>query len=175
MVGVDKNGNVCGNPLGKGTIEDLTNKIITNTEPKVYPEIAVNYIKDKKIISIKVEMYPSDVVLAFGKPFKRIGKNSVRMSNDEFKKKILEIHKKEIYFDGQICDEIDISEIDTEKIKIFLKKAKEARKIDIETSLPEREILKKLKLIKDDKLKMRQFCFLQGDRRIFLFSLELNV
>jgi ATP-dependent DNA helicase RecG len=152
LVGVNKDGKACGVSVGEGTIEDLTNKIITNIEPKVYPEIAVNYIKEKKIISIKVEMYPSDVVLAFGKPFKRVGKNTVRMSNDEFKKKILEIHKKELYFDGQICDEIDISEIDTEKIKIFLKKAKESRKLDIDTSLSEREILKKFKLIKDDKL-----------------------
>ncbi len=41
LVGVDKKGIVQGVPVGKGTIEDITNKIITNTEPKVYPEIGL--------------------------------------------------------------------------------------------------------------------------------------
>ena len=75
LVGVDKKGKVCGVNIGKSTIEDITNKIITNTEPKLYPEISVKTIDKKKVTLIKAESYPYDVVLAFGKPFKRVGRN----------------------------------------------------------------------------------------------------
>jgi len=110
--------------VGKGTIEDLTNKILSNTEPKIYPEIGIQSLNKKKIIYIKVDAYPYDVVLAFGKPFKRVGKNTVRMNNDEYKRKILEIHKRELYFDGQICPEAKFSDVDERKVKKFLRKAK---------------------------------------------------
>ena len=151
FVGIDKD-KIVDVSIGKGTIEDLTNKILGNTEPKIYPEITIKKLNRKNIISIKVEMYPYDVVLAFGKPFKRVGKNTVRMANDEYKKRILEIHKKELYFDGQICSEVDFSELDLEKIRVFIKKAEEARKLDIGTSISEKEILLRLKLMKGDNL-----------------------
>jgi ATP-dependent DNA helicase RecG len=151
FVGIDKD-KIVDVVIGKGTIEDLSNKILGNTEPKIYPEITIKKLNRKNIISIKVEMYPYDAVLAFGKPFKRVGKNTVRMANDEYKKRILEIHKKELYFDGQIFSEANFSDINLEKIRIFIKKAEEARKLDIGTSLSEKEILHRLKLMKGDNL-----------------------
>jgi len=152
LVGIDKKGKVTGVNIGKSTIEGLANKILTNTEPKIYPEISIESVKDKKIISIKVEAYPYDVVLAFGRPFKRVGKNTVRMSNDEYKRRILEIHKRELYFDGQVCSEAEFSDIDTRKVREFIRKAKTIRKLDIDETLSEKEILRKLKLIRGENL-----------------------
>ena len=86
IVGVDGKGNIVGVSIGKDTIEQLTNKIISNTEPKVYPEISVKDIKGKNLIFIKVNKYPYDVVLSFGRPFKRIGKSTVKMSKDRYEK-----------------------------------------------------------------------------------------
>ena len=40
-VGVSNSGEVLGIKLGKNTIEELTNKIITNTDPKIYPKVSV--------------------------------------------------------------------------------------------------------------------------------------
>jgi len=150
LVGVDKKKEVCGVAIGKGTIEDLTNKILNNTEPKIYPEIGIQSLNKKNIIYIKVDAYPYDVVLAFGKPFKRVGKNTVRMNNDEYKRKILEIHKRELYFDGHICPEAKFSDIDEKKVKEFLRKASDRRKLDIDETLSIKEILRKLKLMKGE-------------------------
>jgi len=152
LVGVDKKKNIYGVSIGKGTIEDLTNKILNNTEPKIYPEIGIQSLNKKKIIYIKVEAYPYDVVLAFGKPFKRVGKNTVRMNNEEYKRKILEIHKRELYFDGQICSEANLSDIDERKVKEFVRKAQNKRKLDINETLSLEEILRKLKLMKGKEL-----------------------
>ncbi len=152
LVGVERENKICGVSIGKGTIEDLTNKILNNTEPKIYPEIGIQSFNMKKIIYIKVEVYPYDVILAFGKPFKRVGRNTVRMSNDEYKRRILEIHKRELYFDGQIYSEISLADIDEKKVKEFVRKAKNKRKLDIDETLPLEEVLRKLKLIKGEKL-----------------------
>jgi ATP-dependent DNA helicase RecG len=152
LVGVSNEGNIFGVSLGKGTIEDLTNKIVTNTEPKIYPEIGTQSLNKKKVIYIKVDAYPYEEVLAFGRPFKRAGKNTIRMSKDEYQRRILEIHKKELYFDGQICYEASLADIDERKIKEFVRKARGRRKLDIDESLPAEEILRKLKLIKEENL-----------------------
>ncbi|RLF68821.1 MAG: hypothetical protein DRN40_07170 [Thermoplasmata archaeon] len=152
VVGVDDNKNLVGVDIGKGTIEDITNKILNNTEPKIYPEIKIAEGDGKRLIIIKVEEYPFDVVLAFGRPFKRVGRNTVRISKDEYKRRILEIHKKEIYFDGQPLTEARINEIDEEKLREFVKKAREVRKLDVEEKESVRNILKKLKLLKGNAL-----------------------
>ena len=118
VVGIGDDGKVHGVSIGKNTIEDLTNKILTNTEPKIYPEITTATLEEKRVILIKVEKFPYDVVLAFGRPFKRVGKSTVRMSKDEYKKNILEIHRKELYFDGQILEQANIGDIDKNKLTL---------------------------------------------------------
>jgi len=150
LLGIDDKNKVCGVSVGKGTLEDLTNKIVNNTEPKIYPEVGIQTFNRKNIIYLKVEANPYDVVLAFGKPYKRVGKNTIRMSKDEYKRRILEIHKKELYFDGQICSEASLSNIDEIKIKEFIRRAKNRRKLDIDETLSLEDTLKKLKLIKKE-------------------------
>ena len=152
LVGIDKKKKICSVSVGKGTVEDLTNKILNNTEPKIYPEIGIQTLNKKKVIYIKTEAYPYDVVLSFGKPFKRVGKNTVRMSKDEYKRRVLEIHKRELYFDGQICPEASFSDIEEKKVKEFLRKARNRRRLDIDESLSMEEILRKLKLLKGNDL-----------------------
>lgn len=179
LVGIDKKKKICGVSVGKGTVEDLTNKILNNTEPKIYPEIGIQTLNKKKIIYIKIEAYPYDVVLSFGKPFKRVGKNTVRMSKDEYKKRVLEIHKRELYFDGQICAEAGLSDIDEKKVKEFVRKARERRKLDIDETLPMKEILRKLKLMKGEDLtnacillfgKNPQYFFIQASVKCIRFK-----
>jgi len=152
IVGLDDNKNLAGITIGKGTIENLTNKILNNTEPKIYPEIEIVSKEKKKLLLIKVEKYPFDVVLAFGRPFKRAGKNTVRMSKDEYKRRILEIHKKEIYFDGEPLTDAKVEDVDDKKLRQFIKKAREERKLDVGEKEPIRNVLKKLKLFKGDSL-----------------------
>ena len=152
IVGVNDKGKIIGVSIGKSTIEDLTNKIITNTEPRIYPEITFKSVEGKDLIFIKVERYPYDVVLAFGKPYKRLGKSTIKIGKDEYKRKILEIYKKDLYFDGQICVDAKINDIDEKELKEFIQKAKSIRKLDIEDSTPVKQALTKLKLIKNGTL-----------------------
>jgi ATP-dependent DNA helicase RecG len=152
IVGVSKSGNIVGMEIGKNTIEDLTNKIVTNTDPKIYPKIAAEKIGEKNVIIIEVNESTDKLVLAFGRPFKRVGKSTIKMSKDEYETSILEKHKEKLRFDNQICEDTRLGDIDEEEIKLFLKKAKTERGLNIELDLSLKEILMRLKLIKDSKL-----------------------
>ena len=152
IVGVSKSGNIVGMEIGKNTIEDLTNKIVINTDPKIYPKIAAEKIGEKNVIVIEVNESTDKLVLAFGRPFKRVGKSTIRMSKDEYETSILEKHKEKLRFDNQICEDTKLNDINNDGVIAFLKKAKTERGLDIELDLSLKEILMRLKLIKDSKL-----------------------
>ena len=75
-------------------------------------------------------------------PYKRVGKSTIKMSKDEYgrallhtpfqERSILDKYKDKLYFDSQICKEAAIKDIDKEKIKWFLKKAKVERNLNID-------------------------------------------
>jgi ATP-dependent DNA helicase RecG len=109
LVGISNSGKILGVEVGKDTAERLTNKIVSNTEPKVFPSITIAEIDKKKIIVVEVTKSP-DIVFAFGRAFKRVGKSTLRMSKEEIKRLILE--RKKVYWDEQICEGASLDDID---------------------------------------------------------------
>lgn len=152
LVGINNNGEVKGIEIGKNTFEDLTNKIKENTDPKIFPHITRKVINDKSIIIIEVKESSNHLVLAFGRPYKRVGKSTVRMSKDEYEGLILEKHKEKLYFDSQICKEAELRDINKKRVEWFIKEAKRQKSLNIDESLPAEEILERLKLIKEKRL-----------------------
>lgn len=152
VIGVSKSGKLFGVDIGKDTIEHLTNQISQNTDPKVHPRITIEKIKGRSMIIIEVKESSDHLVLAFGRPFKRVGKSTIRMSKDEYEKLILEKHKDKLQFDTQLCLKATLKEIDKEKLRWFLRKAKEERNYDIDPEVPIKEALNRLNLIQDEKL-----------------------
>ncbi|MDA2922012.1 helix-turn-helix domain-containing protein [Patescibacteria group bacterium AH-259-L07] len=150
IIGVSFVGNISGLQTGKDTIERLTNKISTSLEPKVYPKIEVKEIVKKRIIIIDIDEAKEKPVFAFGRAFKRVGKSTLRMSKEETEKLILE--RKKVYWDEQVCEDATLQDIDEDKVKWFLRKAKHERNFDIETEIPIKEVLERLRLIKNRKL-----------------------
>ena len=57
------------------------------------------------------------LVLAFGRPYKRVGKSTLRMSKDEYERLILEKHKEDLHFDIQICKKATLENIDEKKVR----------------------------------------------------------
>lgn len=123
IVGVSNSGKIVGIDVGKDTVERLANKISQNTDPKVYTHISVEEVEGKKIIMIVVKASIDKLVLAFGRPYKRVGKSTHKMSKDEYERMILEIHKEKLYFDKEICKDATLKEIDEEFVtKVFIPK-----------------------------------------------------
>ena len=109
FISVSNYGKVLGVEIGKDTAERLVNQITQNTDSKIHPHITVEKIGEKQIIIIKIKESSDHLVLAFGRPYKRVGKSTLRMSKDEYERLILEKHKDKLYFDSQICKEATIN------------------------------------------------------------------
>ena len=146
FTGVSNSGKVLSVEIGKDTIERLVNQITQNTDPKVHPRVTVEKIDEKQIIVIKVKESSDHLVLAFGRPYRRVGKSTLRMSKDEYERSILEKHKDKLYFDSQICEEATLADIDNIKVKRFLGRASFERRLDINSDINPKETLGKLNL-----------------------------
>lgn len=179
LIGINSVGEIKGVNIGKSTVENITNKIKENTDPKIFPHITRKVIDDKSIIIIEVKESNDHLVLAFGRPFKRVGKSTVRMSKDEYERIILEKHKEKLYFDSQICKGATLEDIDKDKVKRFLEKARFERRLEINTDITVNEALKKLNIIKNSKFtnaaillfgKNPQKFFLQAEARCARFK-----
>lgn len=152
FIGISNSGKLTGIKIGKDTIEDLTNKIITNTDPKVYPKISIEKVEDKDILVIEANESSDKLVLAFGRPFKRVGKSTLKMSKSEYEKVILEKHKEKLQFDTQICKDATYKDIDKEKVKQFLIIARAERNYDVDPNISLKEAIERLNLIKNSKI-----------------------
>jgi len=142
VVGVDSGGRIIGIQIGKDTIESLTNRIAQNTDPKIHPRISVKDIEGKKIVVIEIKESLDRLILAFGRPFKRVGKSTMRIGKDEYERLILEKHKDKLQFDSQICKEANLSkDIDQRKVKTYLKLREKNRKISSKIKIPINQLL----------------------------------
>ncbi|MBN2831556.1 MAG: putative DNA binding domain-containing protein [Candidatus Omnitrophica bacterium] len=117
FVGVSKSGQLLGVQIGKDSIERLTNQISQHTDPKVHPRITTRNISEKEMIVIDVTRSADKLTLAFGRPYIRVGKSTMKMSKDEYERLILEKHKEKLQFDKQICDKAGLKDIDWEFVK----------------------------------------------------------
>ena len=110
LIGISDTGKIHGIDIGRQTVERLTNTIVDNLDPKIYPEIKSLKIDKKSIILIKVEESSDKPHLAYGKAFVRVGKNTKSMSRSEYERMLLK--RRPRIFDGQICKGTTLKDID---------------------------------------------------------------
>ena len=150
LIGINNSGEVNGVEIGKNTIEDLTNKIKENTDPKIYPDISVKKLNNKHVLSVKINESNDHLVLAFGRPYKRVGKSTVRMSKNEYEDLILKKHKDKLQFDNQICKHATLEDLDWDLVtNTFIPKYESLTETKIAGN--SKELLEALNCIIDDK------------------------
>ena len=120
-IGISPKGKREGVEIGKGTVEDLTNKIKLNTEPPQFPSITFEGPKESAVITIKVEESPIKPVWAFGRPMKRVGKTNQRISRDEAHR-LMEVSTGRSW-DALPCSDFDLKEIANDQVTNFLRRA----------------------------------------------------
>jgi len=82
LIGISKTGKTIGVQVGKDTIERLTNQISQHTDPKIHPYINVRKIEGKEIIVIEIKQSLDKLNLAFGRPYIRVGRSTMKMAKD---------------------------------------------------------------------------------------------
>jgi len=155
IVGVDENKDgsvkeVVGVKIKGKEIENLTNEIKQNTDPVVFPSVELEKMNGKEVLSIGVKEGPVKPVFSKGRAFKRVGRSNLKLSAQE----IREMAKVSVdySFTDLVCEGAKLEDIDKEKIEWFVKEARKQRNLDIKENLPVKDILKILKLFKNNKL-----------------------
>jgi len=86
LIGVRDSSEIRGIKVGKDSIESLSNKIIQNTDPKIYASIEVAKIDGRETIVLTVKDTQNKPYLAFGKAFRRVGNAAHQMTRDEYER-----------------------------------------------------------------------------------------
>ncbi|RLF32490.1 MAG: hypothetical protein DRN08_06585 [Thermoplasmata archaeon] len=146
--GID-NGKVVGQEVSDNTMITISQKIRQRIKPEVTPEVRVLETEGKKVIEVKVKEGNNKPYYLNGIAYKRVGTENPVISPEELERIILEKRKR--YWDSEICEGANLDDIDEEKVKRFLRKAKYERNFDVESKNAE-EALERLELIKNDNL-----------------------
>lgn len=152
FIGVSPEGKAAGVQIGKGTIEKLVNQIAQNIDPKVHPKVMIKKIDGKELIVVEVKESHDHLVLAFGRPYKRVGRSTIKMSKDEYERLIFEKHKDKLHFDAMICRGATLRDMDPAKVRWFLEKAKEEGRLSIPEKVSTRDALEYLQVLNAGKL-----------------------
>ncbi len=115
----------------------------------VYPSIRVEKIDDKMVVLIEIEESKQKPVLASGRAYKRVGKSNHKLGYEEIRNIALETSK--VYWDERICKRGDLEDIDKEKVRWFLRRARYERRLELDPETPFREALDKLELLREGK------------------------
>lgn len=180
FIGVADNCDIIGVDIGKNTIEKLANQIKQNTDPVTYPSIRVEEIggkQGKQVIVVDVDESKPKPVLAFGRAVIRVGKSNQKLGYEGIRNLALETSK--VYWDGRVCEGAGPEDIDEERVRLFLRRAKYERRLELDPETPVREALEKLELFREGKLtntailvfgKNPQRFFIQSETRCARFK-----
>ncbi|MGB9718803.1 MAG: RNA-binding domain-containing protein [Thermoproteota archaeon] len=146
VIGVDDHGNVIGVDFKKGEIESLENSINQLIEPRVYPDFKIIPYRNRLILKIEVHEGFNKPYFYRGACYVRRGSVTRRLDRNG----ILEVVSRRVTFDSLVFEgEYEISE---ELVEDFLKKAREGRRMRIESENIQ-TVLKKLNLLDRGKVR----------------------
>ena len=127
LIGVSNDGKVIGVDIGRNTVEELANYIKRNTDPAIFPSVKILEIEGKKIIVIEVKESTEKPVFFRSHAYKRVGKTNQKISSSELRKLAKESGSK-VYWDELVCEDAKVEDIDEEKVRQFLRRARFERR-----------------------------------------------
>jgi ATP-dependent DNA helicase RecG len=173
LAGVTDAGAICGIDIGKNTLEEIANYIKRNTDPAILPSVKVFDIEGKRIVVIEVKESTDKPVFFKNHAYKRVGKTNQRIQSSEMRKLAKEIGK-HVYWDERICEAAKLEDINEEKLKWLLEKARLERRFDIILNISTQEALERLNLAKDGKLKNATILLLGNNPHEFFLQAEVR-
>jgi ATP-dependent DNA helicase RecG len=124
----DRDGRVLGMTIVRMTIKDVTQAVVDNTEPKVYPKVEARKIEGKDCIVVEAKGN-SGPYFAYGRAYLRVGESNKGMSPQELEERILE--KRKFLWDKEVSEKA-LADVNEEAVKEFMRKAKTAKRVDFE-------------------------------------------
>jgi len=118
--GIKNDGDIIGQTIGEKTLREISRTIAENIEPKIYPTIEKLKIDGKTCIKINFagENAP---YFAFGRAYIRTADENRQLSARELERLFIKKNKDALRWDNEICHQAKLSNINTKKLKAFLK------------------------------------------------------
>jgi len=144
--GIKDNGTVVGQEVGRQTVKEVTQTIVDNIEPKIYPKVDVRKIGG--VECIMVEFSGSDTpYFAYGKAYTRVGESDKQMTA-----KHLEDHfrNKKYSWEREISGKT-LRDVNVKTVREYMRRANDAGRINFKYTNVH-DTLKKLGLLSGKKL-----------------------
>ncbi len=150
-IGVEATGKVCGVQLGKGTLEDLANRIAQGTNPRLTPSISTLERDGKTVVVLSVSESMAKPVYAFDRPYRRSGRTNQRLSQEEALR--LFMTSRGVTWDQSTLTDATVDEdVDPAQVRRFLRVARVERRWEVSDETSVDQVLRQLGLIQDGKL-----------------------
>jgi len=171
LIGVDRDGQVVGVQLGRGSLESLANAVQQNTDPKVLPSISVATLEGNTVIVVEVPASPVKPVFAYQKAFKRVDRSNHILAAAEVARLAMESYQ--LSWDAAPI-EASLTEIVPEAIRQFLQTARKERNFEVDPEIPVEEALEKLHLLRDGRLTRAALLLLGHDPQKYFPQAEVR-
>jgi len=145
--GVSNGGKVAGQTVTENSLREVSRAISENIEPKIYPEVKKEKIEGKDCIVVEFKGNNAPY-FAYGRAYIRVADEDRQLSASELKKMFFK--NKEHLWELSISEKT-LSDIDKSLLKRYIRRANEAKRINFRFT-DVTSVLKKLNLLKDDKL-----------------------
>ncbi|HLC36653.1 MAG TPA: ATP-binding protein [archaeon] len=120
--GIKNNGTVVGQAVTENTIREISKTVSDNIEPKIFPKINEVNLEGKKCVHVEFSG-ENTPYYAYGRAYVRVGDEDKKISAKELEHYILKKNRDKLRWDIEICVKAKLSDIEEEKIKVFVKKA----------------------------------------------------
>ena len=125
--GIEDDGKVVGQQIGKSTVKDISKWITDHIDPKIYPDIKVQKIVGKDCIVINFNGH-ENLYSAFGRFYLRAGDENKKLSTKEVERLVAK-KQNYIYPWGFQVSEIPVSAVNVPVMRAFIRKGREAGRI----------------------------------------------
>jgi len=143
-------GKVVGQEVSDSTLRSISQKIRQKIKPEVSPEITVLGTGKEKVIEVKVKEGLNKPCYLDGIAYKRVGTENPVIPPEELERIILEKRGKQ--WDSEICEEANLEDVDKEKVRWFLSKAKHERGYPLDENTPVKDAMTHLGLLTGGRL-----------------------
>jgi ATP-dependent DNA helicase RecG len=119
VVGVRDDGRVIGADLGEGALEQLSQRVLAGTDPKVFVRLRAEPVDGQPVLRIDVP--PGDGPhLANGRAFTRSGPATVLMSRDEYERRLLDRSRESAGYERQVVPDVPLDALDSPSMRRFV-------------------------------------------------------
>ena len=128
--GIDKHDRVVGMTIGRNTIREVTQAVVDNTDPKVFPKVEHRKIDGKDCIVVEAHGINSPY-FAYGRAYIRVGESDKALSVHEIETRILS--RKKLLWESEISER-QLKDVDVRTLKDYMKMASEEGRINFKYS-----------------------------------------